>query len=483
MSRPAHEHYDVVVIGAGMSGLAAGIRLAMVGKRVVILERHNAAGGLNSFYFKEGRKHDVGLHAMTNYVPPGPRGKGAPLTKILRQLRLTREDFDLAEQNGSRIAWPGESLRFTNDFAVLEGEVARAFPGEVDNFRRLDAAVKAAAGEAVSLEAAPKSARGVIGEFLRDAVLTDMLLLPLMYYGSAQEQDMEWGQFCIMWQALFHEGFARPFEGVRRIVRALTERYRVEGGERRMQCGVARLRVQEGKVREVVLDDGTMLTADVVVSSAGLVETRRLCDDQPADAGADVLGKLSFVETITMFTGQPRELGWEETIVFFNDAERLTYARPEELADWRSGVICLPNNYQYSGGRELAEGVLRVTALANYERWMALSRAGEPSGYAMEKEKWREVLLKEALKFLPKSPEHDLRGRITGHDMFTPRTVVHFTGHLGGAIYGAAKKARDGRTHLGNLFVCGTDQGFLGITGAMLSGITVANAWVLRGKE
>ena len=93
----------------------------MFGKRVVILERHNAAGGLNSFYFKEGRKHDVGLHAMTNYVPPGPRGKGAPLTKILRQLRLTREDFDLAEQNGSRIAWPGESLRFTNDFAVLEG--------------------------------------------------------------------------------------------------------------------------------------------------------------------------------------------------------------------------------------------------------------------------------------------------------------------------------------------------------------------------
>jgi phytoene dehydrogenase-like protein len=350
----------------------------------------------------------------------------------------------------------------------------------------LDAAVKAAAGEAVSLEASPKSARAVMGEFLRDEVLTDMLLLPLMYYGSAQERDMEWGQFCIMWQALFHEGFARPFEGVRRIVRALTEKYREAGGERRMQCGVARLRVKEGRVREILLDDGAVLTADVVVSSAGLVETRRLCDDQPADAGAEVLGKLSFVETITLFAGQPRELGWEETIVFFNDAERLTYARPEGLVDPRSGVICLPNNYQYSGGRELAEGILRVTALANYERWMALSRAGEAAeAYAVEKWKWREVLLGEALKFLPKSPEHDLRSRITGHDMFTPRTVVHFTGHLGGAIYGASRKARDGRTHLENLFVCGTDQGFLGITGAMLSGITVANAWVLRerGKE
>ena len=75
MSKPAHEHYDVVVIGAGMSGLAAGIRLAMFGKRVVILERHNAAGGLNSFYFKEGRKHDVGSVSYT-HLAGGAGGGG-----------------------------------------------------------------------------------------------------------------------------------------------------------------------------------------------------------------------------------------------------------------------------------------------------------------------------------------------------------------------------------------------------------------------
>ena len=42
-------HYDVAIIGAGMSGLAAGIRLAHFGKRVCIFERHKAVGGLNSF--------------------------------------------------------------------------------------------------------------------------------------------------------------------------------------------------------------------------------------------------------------------------------------------------------------------------------------------------------------------------------------------------------------------------------------------------
>ena len=41
--------YDTVIIGAGMSGLAAGIRLAYYDQRVCILERHYTIGGLNSF--------------------------------------------------------------------------------------------------------------------------------------------------------------------------------------------------------------------------------------------------------------------------------------------------------------------------------------------------------------------------------------------------------------------------------------------------
>src|SRR5579864_1144160 len=88
--------YDAVIIGAGMSGLAAGIRLAYFEKSVCILERHTTIGGLNSFYRLRGRNHDVGLHAVTNYAPPG--AKAGPLSKVLRQLRLRWEDFGLSPQ-------------------------------------------------------------------------------------------------------------------------------------------------------------------------------------------------------------------------------------------------------------------------------------------------------------------------------------------------------------------------------------------------
>ena len=82
MSAPAGatsgEHFDAVVIGAGLSGLAAGIRIAMYGKRVAVCEKHYLWGGLNSFYKRGGRLFDTGLHALTNFVDR--RVSGKPLT-------------------------------------------------------------------------------------------------------------------------------------------------------------------------------------------------------------------------------------------------------------------------------------------------------------------------------------------------------------------------------------------------------------------
>ena len=109
--------YDTIIIGAGLSGLAAGIRLAYYEQRVCILERHYTIGGLNSFYRLRGRDYDVGLHAVTNYATKGAR-KG-PLVRLMRQLRLSWDDFSLAPQLGSAIAFPGVRLAFNNDIDLL----------------------------------------------------------------------------------------------------------------------------------------------------------------------------------------------------------------------------------------------------------------------------------------------------------------------------------------------------------------------------
>ncbi len=469
-------HYDVAIIGAGMSGLAAGIRLAHFGKSVCIFERHNAVGGLNSFYSIGGRKFDVGLHAMTNFVRPGV--KGTPLGKLLRQLRIERDEFALCEQQQSRIAFGphGEtSLRFTNDFAVFEGEVAQHFPAQADGFRQLVAAVRTY--NDVSLDTVAVSARTLVRQHITDPLLEDMLFCPLMYYGSATEHDMEFGQFVIMFKALFLEGFARPFEGVRVVLRVLLEKYRAAGGERRMKCGVQKIVTHAGRATALVLEGGDEITADHVISSIGAPETERLV----AAGGAEppsAPGPLSFVETISILDRQPAALGWgSDTIVFFNDSAHFAYERSTGQVDTRSGVICIPNNFDYGADRVLPEGIFRVTCLANYAQWAHLPE----ETYRADKTRWFAAVQRSARRFLPALASDDaLTVATVTTDMFTPRTIMKFTGHLGGAIYGSAVKHRQGRTALGNLYLCGTDQGFLGIVGAMLSGISMANYHILQ---
>ena len=95
---------------------------------------------------------------------------------------------------------------------------------------------------------------------------------------------------------------------------------------------------------------------------------------------------------------------------------------------------------------------------------------------------WFDGIQASARRFLPPVADEVLKQSTIATDMFTPRTVEKFTGHLGGAIYGSPLKHRDGRTELSNVYLCGTDQGFLGIIGAMLSGISMANYHILRGS-
>jgi phytoene dehydrogenase-like protein len=315
---------------------------------------------------------------------------------------------------------------------------------------------------------ATASARQTVAQIITDPLLREMLFCPIMFYGNPREHDMEFGQFSILFRSIFLEGLARPAAGIRLILKALVRRFKAAGGELRLRSGVARIVVEANRAVRVVLENGEELAARWILSSAGWLETLRLCDDcsrvEPPRPG-----QLSFVESISVLHCQPRELGCDRTVVFYNDHPHFHWERPAELVDLRSGVICSPNNFLYA--QPPAEGMLRITHLANYDRWAALS----PSEYRLAKLRWYDRSAAAAVRFVP-----EFRHAVVAVDMFTPTTIRRYTGHENGAVYGAPEKRRDGRTHLENLFLCGTDQGLVGIIGAILSGITVANRYCLR---
>lgn len=463
--------YDTIIIGAGLSGLAAGIRLAYFGQKVCVLERHYTIGGLNSFYRLRHRDYDVGLHAVTNFAAPGT--KTGPLSKLLRQLRLRWDDFDLRPQTQSRIIFPGIELKFTNDFALFQSEVAAAFPSQRDAFRKLVERIDA--HDELNLQQGQLSARQVLNEMLSDRTLIDMLFCPLMFYGSAVPRDMDFNQFVVMFKSIFEQGFGRPYAGVRLIMKNVIRKYRECGGELKLRAGVQQIVTAGNRTTGVILESGEFLAANNVVSSAGLAETLQLCGPDPlppSETGPTAAaGDISFVETIFVLNRQPADLGHHDTIIFYNDVPEFHYENPAEPCDLRSGIICSPNNFEYE--EPLAEGCMRITALANHRYWLYLP----DDQYAAQKEVWGQRILESGLHHTP-----DFRPHVVDTDVFTPRTIRRFTGHINGCVYGAPHKRMTGETHLKNLFLCGTDQGYLGIIGSMLSGITIANLHLLRGS-
>ena len=460
--------YDTIIIGAGMSGLAAGIRLAHYDQKVCILEKHYTIGGLNSFYRMNGRDYDVGLHAVTNFTEKG--AKKGPLARILRQLRFKWDDFSLAPQKGSRVVFPQSELRFDNDLDLLRSEVRRAFPSQVDNFEALVA--KIVDYDDLDQAAFEMSGRAVLDGTISEPLLIEMLLCPLMWYGNADRHDMAWGQFCIMFRSIFMEGFARPFKGVRLILKNLVKRYRSLGGELKLRHGVAKLHVDNGHATAVELDSGEILEGKRILSSAGKLETLRMCGDV-SKPDLSIAGKMTFIESISVLDREPAKIGNEDTIVFYNDSEKFNWHPPEgDLCDIRTGVVCSPNNYIYEDeDGKLADGILRITTIADFDRWNNLSE----EEYLKAKHHWYDKSVKSSVRFTP-----DFRPYVVDTDVFTPTTIRKFTWHDNGAVYGAPEKQLDGTTHLDNLFLCGTDQGYVGIIGAMMSGISMANVHCLR---
>ncbi len=462
--------YDALIIGAGMSGLAAGIRLAQAGKRVAILERHYLWGGLNSFYKRAGRRFETGLHALTNYAAKGT--PNVPLTRILRQLRIPHDALKLAPQRRSITALRtsgGDTLRlsYSNDMALLRSEVARLFPAQQDGFERLVAALPGYSGSSESDYAT--SARARIAEYVSDPLLVEMLMIAPLFYGSPTENDMSWAEYGILFRSIHLEGMARPEGGIKELLDLLIARFEQEGGELRMKTGVAAVLHGDGKVRGVRLDDGSELECERVLSSAGLVETEALCGTPSAREDDDRIGRLSFVETCCVLDRAPLELGHDATIVFYSDGERFRYERPEVPVEPRCGVITCPSNYQLREPDR--EHFVRITCPANYAYWKGLPEAA----YAQEK-----TLAVESMLATAESFSFPIRPHTVFRDSFTPRTIERFTGHRGGAVYGSPRKSRDGFTSLRGLELIGTDQGLVGVIGAMLSGITIANRSLLE---
>jgi phytoene dehydrogenase-like protein len=134
----SRRHPHLVVIGAGIAGLSAGVYAARSGYRVTILEMHTLPGGLCTSWTRKGYRFDGSIAGLAGTSPD------MAIHRLWRDLGVVDgcalydpEDF------GIIVGPDGRSVTVFTDAERLEAEFLAAFPADATAVREFCAAVRA----------------------------------------------------------------------------------------------------------------------------------------------------------------------------------------------------------------------------------------------------------------------------------------------------------------------------------------------------
>ncbi|HSH09298.1 MAG TPA: NAD(P)/FAD-dependent oxidoreductase [Oceanipulchritudo sp.] len=458
MALPEHDSYDAVIIGAGLSGLSAGIRLSQFFQRVLIVEGHTIPGGLNSYY-ERGKPRQLfssGLHTVTNARVTG-RKWGLGL--IARNLGIKPEDFQLHEPVApSRITTPHASVRFSNESGLLREEIARTFPDSIDEFSRFEELMVALTSDP---QATAAKALGFLrGHFSRPE-LGDLLALPVFTYAGYAEGDIDLRTFALLYRSIFIDGCGSPVD-MKGFLQQLVRKYSENGGELCYRAPVETILHRDGIVRGVRFKGGAEISARFVLSSAGLHETGQL-----AGMALGRPGRISLFQAASAYDVPLSSLGVSDTIHFLSRQERFIWSMDPESNPFDILTFSAQDQYAFPAKKHQ----FKASCFDRMANWEGLDK----KAYREKKAVRAAELMRLAAEIYP-----GLGGAVPLLvDTFTPVTIRRYTSHPNGTLYGGELKAFDGRTPVKNLMVIGNDQGGIGIMGALTSGILVSNYSVL----
>jgi phytoene desaturase len=270
-----------VVVGAGLGGLAAAMRLGAKGYRVTVIDRLDGPGGRGSAIVKDGHRFDLGPTIVT--VP-----------KVFEELwaacgRDFHADVDLRPMDPFyEIRWPDGSV-FTarQETEAMRAEVARLSPGDAKGYDRFlkDSEARYEFGfEDLGRRSmhklwdlikvlprfawlrADRSVAAHAARRFRDPRLQMAFSFHPLFIGG---DPFRVTSMYILVSHLEKEfGVHYAIGGVEAIAKAMVGVIEDQGGRVRFGVEADEILIDAGRVRGVRLTNGELLTADVVVSNA-----------------------------------------------------------------------------------------------------------------------------------------------------------------------------------------------------------------------
>jgi phytoene desaturase len=280
----------VVIIGAGIGGLATANLLAQDGHEVHIYEQADTLGGRAGQFKQDGFTFDTG---PSWYLMPEVFERYFQLvgTSTKKQLNLKKLSpaYKVFYEDGESITITGNLKKDAPNFEAIEAGAGAALERYVaksdelytialehflySNFTKpndlINAAIARKAGRMLDVAFTPL--HKYVSRFVKHQKLQQILEYPAVFLGTSPYKAP--ALYSLMSALDFKEGVYYPIGTMHQIVESLVRIGTEKGVHYHSDAPVKRIKTREGVAEGITLQDGTPIEADLVISNADLHHT------------------------------------------------------------------------------------------------------------------------------------------------------------------------------------------------------------------
>ena len=287
----------VVVVGAGLAGLSAALRLAGAGRKVTVVEREAVPGGRNGLLKKSGYSFDTGPSVLTmpDLISDALACVGedikdwldlVPLKPLYRAFYHDGSQLDVHADTNQMQAEIAKSIssKEAEGYARYVEFVTKLYKYEMKDFidRNIDSPLNLLTPNLARLIAlggfrklAPK-----VNQFLKDPRTQKVYSFQAMYAGVSPQQAL--AIYAVIAYMDSVNGVFFPKGGMHAVPRALAGAAEKHGVTFKYSSTVTSIERKNGRATAVLTDKGERIPCDVVVLNPDLpVAWRDLLGKQP----------------------------------------------------------------------------------------------------------------------------------------------------------------------------------------------------------
>jgi phytoene desaturase len=280
----------VIIIGAGMGGLATALRLRSLGFDVTVLEKQARAGGRSNLLQEDGYRVDTGptILVMKDVFEELYHSLGYDLYSRLHFIQL-EPNYRIYYHDDTWIDLSGNMAKLAQEVAKIEpgaaerlfrfiGESARKYELGMAfverNFDHPTDLLNPSAGLRLLRTKAHQNLYRQVSKFFQgNDKLSKAFSFHSMFLGLSPFDAL--AMYSLITYADLALGMWYPEGGIYRIIEDLLSLAEFMGVTVRTCAPVAQIDITNGRVEGVVLDTGEKIGADLVVSNADLPYTYR----------------------------------------------------------------------------------------------------------------------------------------------------------------------------------------------------------------